>query len=245
MAASAQADVVVQLFGGYGGGGVGGEYDVRISPGSDAMDQAFDGSIPLATRTSYDPLNTGARQFATFCLERNETVFFGNEYIATISDAAASGGFDTEEGDPISPETAFLFSQFAQGNLSNYDYGTADGAQNSHRDSDATALQSVIWWFEGEIDPIGTAYTYGTYDPFNFDLAKANLSKQAFKWWQEAIAAGWTDIGSVRVMNLWDTATGAAAQNQLVFASMIPSPGAAVLGCIGLAAIGLRRRRRA
>ncbi len=235
--------MVVQLYYGYGGGGLAGERDVRVVSSTGNALQAFDTSIPLATRTSFDSQSSGARQFATFCLERNEALSFGVSYNATLSNAAFSGGFNTDAGDAIAPETAYLFTQFANGTLSNYDYGTADGAANSLRDSDAAALQSVIWWLEGEIDPIGAEFSFNNYDPLDAGLASVNLSKQAFKWWQEAVAAGWTDIGNVRVMNLWDGNTGAAVQNQLTLSFMIPAPGAALLGMFGLTAIAVRRRK--
>jgi hypothetical protein len=236
----ASADVTVKLFNGYGNS-PGGEFDVRIMPGSQ-MSYGFSAGVPLKTRTETSP-----REFATFCLERNEFIAFNTTFVATIDTAVAMGGFGNGtslgagEADPVSPQTAWLYAEYSNGTLSNYDFGDSDGQANTARESDADDLQMLIWWFENEVNPSGWAYTYDNYDPLDQALAQQNLSAQAFEWWQLAVNSGWTDLGSVRVMNLWHPVTGESQQSQLVM--MVPAPGALVLACLGIAAAGWYRRR--
>jgi len=186
-------------------------------------------------------------KFVTFCLEENETVS-GNtrNYYAVVNTAAVRGnggsvaggnplydplldpgntGTDSKgqknQGDPLSPLTAYLFTEFSAGTLSSYRYsGTV-----SERKDDAAQLQKAIYYIEGEVGSIGTG--------------------QAKTWYDEAVAAGWTDLGNVRVLNLYtgyDSSTGKVsglAQDILI----IPLPGAVLLGFLGLSAAGIKLRK--
>lgn len=238
----ALGSITVKLFNGYGNG-PGGEFDVRIMPG-DSMTYQFSGSVPLKTRTATTP-----REFATFCLERSEFISFNTSFVATVDSAAMVGGFGNGAGvpagvaDPLSPQTAWVYTQFANKTLSNYNFGNADGQANSARETDADDLQMLIWWLENEVNPAGPAYSYDNYDPLNQALAQQNLSPKAYQWYLQAINAGWTDLGNVRVMNLWNPSTGESMQSQLM---MIPAPGAVGLALLGIAtAAWIRRRKQA
>jgi hypothetical protein len=134
--------------------------------------------------------------FQTFCLEVDETVISGIQYSWTLSDAAHAGGGGAVNGaDPISPETAYLYSAFSSGTLSDYDLTLGAGRRAS-----ADSLQLAIWYLEGEF----TIFS---------------LDSQALVWVEEAqsaVASGsWSGIGDVRVLTLTDS-TGAAAQDVLV-----------------------------
>lgn len=88
--------------------------------------------------------------FTTFCLERDEYFYPGYTYnITSITNEARAGGIDTDAGDPLSMESAWLFNQWTT-------KGIAQTAAN------ATAIQLAIWKYEGEwtADLSGDALTY-------------------------------------------------------------------------------------
>ncbi|QEG36013.1 hypothetical protein [Bythopirellula goksoeyrii] len=92
--------------------------------------------------------------FRTFCLERDETIGFGTPYtVDSISSTAHLGGQNTNSGDPISAQTAWLFYNFTLGTLTGYDYTPNSAA----RIEDANRLQNAFWKFEGEDNNISGA----------------------------------------------------------------------------------------
>jgi hypothetical protein len=56
------------------------------------------------------------QEFDTFCLERNEYFYPGSTYTVTIGTAAINGGIGGGSPDPLDPRTAYLYSQYLQGN---------------------------------------------------------------------------------------------------------------------------------
>jgi hypothetical protein len=82
--------------------------------------------------------------FQTFCIEANEEFTPGNTYSVGLSDRAMYGS-QKPGGDPLSIGTAYLYSQFASGKLSGYDYTYGAG-----RSTTAGELQQAIWWLEDE-----------------------------------------------------------------------------------------------
>jgi hypothetical protein len=80
----------------------------------------------------------------TFCLERGERMPEG-WVSADLGTAAVLGGYGGGSPDPISIGTAWLYKQFAEGNLPGYDYNPGAGRATSAR-----ALQETIWWLEHE-----------------------------------------------------------------------------------------------
>ncbi|MBI1176254.1 hypothetical protein GC207_02315 [bacterium] len=96
----------------------------------------------------------GQQYFQTFCIEYSEEFYPGTSYSVGFSQNAMYGGQPTG-GDPISIGTAWLYSQFASGNLNYpapannpsyvYDYTFGSG-----RSATAGDLQAAIWWLEDE-----------------------------------------------------------------------------------------------
>jgi len=162
--------------------------------------------------------------FRTFCLEMTESLAFGIKFkVDSITNRAIHGGVGPA-GDPISPETAYLYTMFRQKSLSNYDY-----TPNSlGREASANSFTRAIWYLEDEM-----AYPWA--DP------------QAVKWIEEAKKSGWTGIEGVRVLNLvWAVDHGShkigdRAQDLLV---LVPEPGTLMLLGAGLLGLGFLVRRK-
>lgn len=107
------------------------------------------GIISAATDGSswgYKASQVGSFYFQTFCIEYNEHFSPGVTYTAGISTKARYGG-NNPNGDPISIGTAWLYSQFAAGTLTGYNYVYGSGRQGA---TEAGALQKAIWWLENE-----------------------------------------------------------------------------------------------
>jgi hypothetical protein len=157
----------------------------------------------------------GAELFRSFCLEMDEYFHPNQPYVVSnISDTAYGGGVNTDSGDPLDVRTAYLYTMFRTGELSNLTGGAFSPSDNA----DLISLQTAIWLIEQEIT--GTANV----------LANQLVSL--------ALGSGWKDIGNVRVINL---GINSGNQDQLV---MVPEPTTVLLLGIGLLGIGIFGRRR-
>ena len=211
--------------------GVGGEFTISSSTLSTSE------YLPGITSEIKGQLNS----FQTFCIE-------GKEYvpnttieiqISTTSINESTGVVGPEGsgshainggktyGDNLDPMTAYLYTNFVKGTLSNYDYfGFTVG-----RDFSAGQLQNAIWYLEGEIGSLVA-------------------NSQADLWVQEAQNAGWNDIGDVRVLNNW--AEGHIGdpefrmQDQLYLTpTPVPIPTSVILGLLGMGVVGMKLRKYA
>jgi hypothetical protein len=161
--------------------------------------------------------------FRTFCVEETEFLNFGPLFnVVGITNDAVKGSETVS--DPISSETKYLFWQFANGSLSNYDYMSSTPEHNL----DADALQNAIWSLEGET---------------------ASINIQTGLWRTEAINAVAAGPGiwdaNVKVLNLTWSSDGSLAQDVLV---TVPEPATIIiwslLGAGGWLGMSVSRRRR-
>ena len=148
-------------------------------------------------------VNGSAQSFITFCLQRTQYIGFNQPFrVGSVTDYADDAGGN----DPISSQTAWLYTQARNGTLAGY----------SHTQTAANALQNAIWHFENEIT-----------------LSSSQIQGNAFI--QAANASNFSGIGNVRVANLFYL-TGQQAQDQLILqvpgpaALMLLGPGLLALG---------------
>jgi hypothetical protein len=220
----------------------GGEFQIDLTPVGGSHSPARTGTVFQSG--GLPQIN----RYETFCLEVYESIDFypatGIEYSADISDhtyatnaAYAFGGHGstTVSGhfeDGLDPKTAWLYKQFitkqldngAAGGTGSYFTGTA-----AQRATYATGLQEAIWFIEDEYLP-GTLIT--------------SLSSEAQDYYAQAVAAAPTDIGNVRVLQIYHNSARTEHQDILI---MIPLPGGTGMATAGLASLcglGVLRRRR-
>jgi len=186
------------------------------------------GEFMLTPNSELAELIGSGDAFQSFCLEAWEPITEDRTYEVLVDDEAISGGWrwDGEPagnsgGDMISPETAYLYTEFLAGTLAGYDFTPGAG-----REISAGNLQKAIWYLEGEAE-------------WN---ALGVLTPEALAFVTAAQQSGWTTIGEVRVLNVMDGKT--PAQDMLTLVS-VPAPGAVLLSGIGLGVVGWLKRRRA
>lgn len=205
-------------------------------------------SIPGATLT---PGPLAPNQFISFCLEKRETLDFGDDtdnipdyiYNVKISDAAKKGGNNASEGsvgnpaqDPISKATAWLFFNFVNGTLDDADTtGTFKYVGTSNeKNADGNDLQQAIWFLEQE---------NSTSKNYLVDLAVKSLYGPAGTVAQARSENASGYLG-VRVLNLYEgsnESTATLRQDQLV---VVPEPSTYIAGGLALLPLlfGLRTR---
>lgn len=187
--------------------------------------------------------------FRTFCVERN--IFFtpGTTYAFQIETVARSGGGGPNP-DPISIETAYLYTKFRTMTLSGYRSDT-----DANRALDAGSLQLALWRLEDEFTAaqfatkatLLAAINDGRWNGLTDDqFNKAN----AFIADATANASSFFNSNSnnVRALNIfadnngngvYDAGVDGDMQSQL---TLIPLPTGAALGLAGLSVLAIRRR---
>lgn len=206
------------------GGGVAGEFVVN------------------ASQLNFTPVGlgrngAGSNQFISFCVETTESLQLNTWYGAELNTETRN------TNRPLRIETAYLYSQFVKGTLSEYRYFDSD-ASDAAKTASARALQEVIWYYQ---DPDGFAARYGAnaFDAGGYFTGSSAYKALARNWYMEipqGIAMGGNDLSKVRIINVWDAA-GGARQDTI---AMIPLPAPLWLATTGLSLAGfvvVRRRR--
>ena len=155
---------------------------------------------------------------------------FNNDFIVgsindyTLTDPDDKGGVNGM--DPLSSQTAWLYTQFYNGTLENYVYGFDGNSLFANREASANALQHAFWGFENE----------EALDNNNFYVQLAlNNTPADF------------GIGRVGVLNLYlydktkPGSLGAEAQDQLTM--RVPEPATMALMGVGMLGMTVVRRR--
>ncbi|WP_319550462.1 PEP-CTERM sorting domain-containing protein [Desulfogranum marinum] len=160
------------------------------------------------------------RNYISFCLERDENIRYGTEYvISSISNYAELGGLGGQDAtgkDSIDVKTAWIYWNYLYGNLSAW--GTEDALAN--------LVQKSIWEIEGE-------GTFSSNDSF-LDFVD-NLGS-------------WEIAGNVQAMNIVRYESDGETikeyhQSQLI-ADPVPEPTTMLLFGTGIAALaGVSRRK--
>lgn len=221
--------------------GQGGEFTIWGGSGLKLSNSAYADST---SGLKWDSVG-GDESFQSFCIETAETIYEPMEIWVSEGNAAGTGFGShawkggTGLGDDLDAETAYLYTQFATGQLDGYNYGSGGYAELS-RSETAGALQRLIWYIEGEGgSDFGEAY-YG--------ISLNDDQRDLIEDWGEAfVNSGWTGIGDVRVLQTYKTyffKNGGECfelkQDQLY---LTPVPGAVLLGVLGLGVAGLKLRR--
>ncbi len=195
--------------------GSGGEFTVLGSPWANPAHYSSKTLVTLG----------GVTGFQTFCVELDE--FVSGTRWAELNTGAIHGGKGGPDPDPLSIGAAWLYKQFAEGNLLGYNYTPGPG-----REASAAALQETIWWLE---DEIGAAPV----NPFTAQVvAKYGVGAKAD---YDPATAGF----NVRVVNMWGDTGGAVdydkpKQDMLVY---LPD-GGMTLVLLGGGLLGLSAFRR-
>ncbi len=175
-------------------GGIGGQFGAE-DPGTNAPGFEFN-------------------DFITFCCELGQ--FISDDVVYTVSAIATQN----TTGYTLGGQAAYLYTQFREGTLANFDYSSTN---------DANGLQYGIW--------LGMGYTPGV-GPLTGTAASYSAYWNPTSWLAGFTSWGANNIGNVRVMQFGNN------QDQLV---LVPEPGSIMIWSLmgaGVAGAFYSRRRK-
>lgn len=196
---------------------------VRVYQGaySSGVGGEFDVDVVSGTLPVVTAVTPAAHDFATFCAQITESFSPGTLYNAVLNTK-------TNHKPPfynLNNATAWLFHQWNMALLGDYDYSNA----LAQRKIDAGHMQLALWALMGEI--------------------AAPASGKAKTWFDQAMAVAdplaQTNLGGVRIMNLYGVVRDSDAQD--MFVEVTPEPASVamlLLGCCTALPLPLLRRRR-
>jgi hypothetical protein len=216
----------------------GGEFTAIVSGGANNFVANYNSKATASVN--------GTTGFQTFCIEISASFQPGNTYNTSVSPVMVTGQGTTAA---ISVGTAYLYSQFAQGKLSGFTYGTTGTGRELSDDQ----LQDAIWYLQGEIGTSGNSITSDSLYTFNATTDPFVTLVDNMFGASTALESDLTygNIFGVQALNLTSTDQNGKTvynQDQLVYCP-VPEPstlaaGAALLLPLGLSAVRALRKKK-
>ena len=173
---------------------------------------------------NYSPLATASGGFDTFCIEVEVDFNPGSSFNFALNPSQSADGTTLSKG------AAYLYYEFATGQLSGYNYANPSAVVPSLGYSDDAELQAAIWWFQGNQQYGDGAYPVGA-NNYYYQLALSNLGLNS-------ITAETPENGQFGVEALVLTnPDGSPAQNQLVYVGIPDKSGTWAMLLLGLAGL--------